>query len=179
MQTSGLPLDPEPQHLSMLFLTLQQAKGHTNRRRDRSRAVPPPKSGRGPNSKKSRSPPPKQILQSSHSLAYAITQPWKLTAPYSQAPLAFCDGLHSVCTVCFSLNPLLAHRFVSPGIPAATRPQEPSFITCWHQVCDPSWRTLGSGWVQALAKWLQVLVWGAWFHMALLNKLILLVHGPT
>ena len=37
-QTSGLPLDLEPQRMFMLFLTLEHAKGHTNRHRDSSKA---------------------------------------------------------------------------------------------------------------------------------------------
>ena len=100
------------------------AKGHTNRHRDSSKAVPPPKSGQWPNSKKSPPPSPKQLLQSSHSLAYGITQPIKephhISRHFSPSVMAY-----TLSVECFSLNPLLTYHFVFHGILSVMRHQEP------------------------------------------------------
>ena len=101
---SWLPLDFGSQY--MLIVTHQEAKLHTHRHHDSSKAdCKGPKSGWGPNSWEFH-PFPKYLEYSSDSLAYEITQPYKNWELHILGPLAFWDSPHSIYGVCISLNNL-------------------------------------------------------------------------
>ena len=91
-QASQLQLDLDPQYTLIV-------KWHTQRLQDSSKASHQrPKCGQWPSSWNL----PPSPRQSSHSLAYGITQPMNNKHTTFKATLTLCNGPHSVCGVCFS-----------------------------------------------------------------------------
>ena len=81
--------------------------------------------------------------------------------PHLTAPFTLCEGPHSVCGVCFSLNLNKSTSYLSLCLSLNSFCNETS--KTWASL-GPKTRYHGFSWVQVPATWIQVRVWGKQLH---------------